>query len=213
MLRTSIHFLSLSCHGAAGKEKMLNSQIRTMKPIGTRQHDSIRDFGGYEILDPLTDAAVMGAAFVCHLGDVRFASLRALRHLAQALEAERTVIGMLAPQGAGLYEELVWSTGSGRCGESERVQAMSACAAEVEAWLCSPSLSVMLPISMDVCADRPQGCECLLLIRGSAVAGAVPVFAAQLGGATTLPESAVTVISTMLDEYARRRPVAVPRAS
>ena len=41
--------------------------------------------------DPVTEAAITGAALVRHLEDFRFATLRALRQLHRALGAERVL--------------------------------------------------------------------------------------------------------------------------
>jgi hypothetical protein len=61
--------------------------------------------------DPVSEAAITGAALVRHLDDARFASLRALRQLLRALDAERIAIGFLSPDGSSLQEELVWAQG------------------------------------------------------------------------------------------------------
>jgi hypothetical protein len=66
---------------------------------------------------------------VRHLDDARFASLRALRQLLRALDAERS-IGFLSPDGSSLQEELAWAR-AGRCGESERVMSCAAFAKEI----------------------------------------------------------------------------------
>ena len=85
--------------------------------------------------DPVSEAAITGAALVRHLDDVRFATLRALRQLLRALDAERIAIGLLSPDGERIEEELVWVSGFGRCGESERVVSCAAFSDELRTWL------------------------------------------------------------------------------
>ncbi len=87
--------------------------------------------------DPVSEAAITGAALVRHLDDVRFATLRALRQLLRALDAERIAIGLLSPDGERIKEELVWVSGFGRCGESERVVSCASFSDELRIWLAS----------------------------------------------------------------------------
>ena len=101
---------------------------------------SVPDEGGkWGASDPVTEAAITGAALVRHLEDFRFASLRALRQLHRALGAERVAIGLMAADGHSVHEELAWAGGFGRCGESERVISCEAFAAEMSAWLATES--------------------------------------------------------------------------
>jgi len=72
--------------------------------------------GDAYMANPVSEAALTGASLIRHLDDVRFASLRALRQLLRALDAERIAIGFVAPKGESIREELVWARGFARCG-------------------------------------------------------------------------------------------------
>lgn len=159
---------------------------------------------GY-MTDPVSDAALTGAAFVRHLGDARFASLRALRQLLRALDAERVAIGVLDMTGLHLHEELVWSSGFGRCGESERDMALARFADNLAAWQQTKALSLLVDIDVSSEAWQDVPCNQLLLVRGPAHGAGCPVFAAQLRRKLTLPEGAAHAISLLLNEYSQRR--------
>jgi hypothetical protein len=195
------------CVGAGQEDKMMLSQGSVPESSNLSRHGG--GSGEHTSMladDPVTEAALTGAAYVRYLSDARFASLRALRQLLRALDAERAVIGWLGADAGELREELVWSTGFGRCGESERVQAMSAFTGQIQAWLQSTELALSIPIELSSDMWQELPCDRLLLVRGAATGGASPVFAAQMRSGTLLPQGAALAISRLLDEYIRRRP-------
>lgn len=157
--------------------------------------------------DPVSEAAITGAALVRHLNDARFASLRALRQLLRALDAERIAIGVLSPDGSSLQEELVWASGFGRCGESERVLSCAAFANEIRGWLASTKDALSIAIDTRSPAWHEVPCDQLLLVRdcGGANAGGCLVLAAQLRGSVVLPDDAARAIAILIREYACRR--------
>lgn len=159
---------------------------------------------GY-MTDPVSDAALTGAAFVRHLGDARFASLRALRQLLRALDAERVAIGVLDGSGTRLHEELVWSSGFGRCGESERDMALSRFTDDLAVWQHGTALSLLVDIDVSSEAWQDVPCNQLLLVRGPNHGAGCPVFVAQLRKILNLPEGAAHAISLLLNEYSQRR--------
>lgn len=160
--------------------------------------------------DPVSEAAITGAALVRHLDDVRFATLRALRQLLRALDAERIAIGLLSPDGERLKEELVWVSGFGRCGESERVVSCASFSDELRIWLASREDSVSIGIDARSPAWHELPCDQLLLVRGGPTERAqpCPVLVAQLRGGTRLREPAAQAISILLKEYVVRRAAA-----
>lgn len=157
--------------------------------------------------DPVSEAAITGAALVRHLNDARFASLRALRQLLRALDAERIAIGVLSPDGASLQEELVWASGFARCGDSERVLSCAAFADEVRGWLASPKDALSIAIDTRSPAWHEVPCDQLLLVRDcrSSQEGGPLVLAAQLRGGILLPDEAARAIAVLIREYASRR--------
>lgn len=157
--------------------------------------------------DPVSEAAITGAALIRHLDDVRFASLRALRQLLRALDAERIVIGFVSEDGEYLKEELVWASGFARCGESERVMPCGPLAERVRAWLGSPECAVCIGIDARSQAWHDVPCDHLLLVRGDRAADGAGrlVLAAQLRSAASLPDGAAHAIAILLNEYGQRR--------
>lgn len=157
--------------------------------------------------DPVSEAAITGAALVRHLNDARFASLRALRQLLRALDAERIAIGVLSPDGSSLQEELVWASGFGRCGESERILSCAAFANEIRGWLASTKDALSIAIDTRSPAWHEVPCDQLLLVRDCAGAneGGSLVLAAQLRGSVVLPDEAARAIAILIREYACRR--------
>lgn len=157
--------------------------------------------------DPVSEAAITGAALVRHLDDVRFATLRALRQLLRALDAERIAIGLLSPDGERIHEELVWVSGFGRCGESERVVSCSSFSDELRIWLASREDGVSIGIDARSPAWHDLPCDQLLLVRSRVAERGQPsqVLVAQLRGGVRLPESAGHAISILLKEYTARR--------
>ncbi len=170
-----------------------------------------RQFGqplgdGY-VADPVSEAAITGAALVRHLDDVRFATLRALRQLLHALDAERIAIGLLSPNGECIHQELVWLSGFGRCGESERVVSCSSFSDELLLWLASREDAVSIGIDARSPAWHDLPCDQLLLVRSRVAERSQPspVLMAQLRGGVRLQESASHAISILLEEYTTRR--------
>ncbi|MCK6392520.1 hypothetical protein [Zoogloea sp.] len=157
--------------------------------------------------DPVSEAAITGAALVRHLDDVRFATLRALRQLLRALDAERIAIGQLSPDGEHIHEELVWVSGFGRCGESERVVPCASFSDELRIWLASREDAVSIGIDARSPAWHDLPCDQLLLVRSRVAERGQPsqVLVAQLRGGVRLPESASHAISILVKEYAARR--------
>ncbi|RTL29876.1 MAG: hypothetical protein EKK49_14000 [Rhodocyclaceae bacterium] len=157
--------------------------------------------------DLVTEAAITGAALVRHLNDARFASLRALRQLLRALDAERIAIGVLHPDGSSLQEELVWASGFGRCGESERVLSCAAFADEIRGWLASTKDALSISIDTRSPAWHEVPCDQLLLVRDcrSKNDGGTLILAAQLRGSVVLPDETARAIAVLIREYAGRR--------
>jgi hypothetical protein len=157
--------------------------------------------------DPVSEAAITGAALVRHLDDVRFATLRALRQLLRALDAERIAIGVLSPDGERIQEELVWVSGFGRCGESERVVSCASFSDELRVWLASRDDAVSIGIDARSAAWHDLPCDQLLLVRSRIAERGLPsqVLVAQLRGGVRLPDSAAHAITILLKEYAVRR--------
>lgn len=157
--------------------------------------------------DPVTEAAITGAALVRHLEDFRFASLRALRQLHRALGAERVAIGLIAPGGSCVREELAWAGGFGRCGESERVISCEAFAADMSTWLATRSS--MLEVEIDALAPvwHELSCDHLMLVRGGRVVegGGQVVLVVQMRNPARLADGADHAMGILLDEYGRRR--------
>ncbi|KAB2969075.1 hypothetical protein [Zoogloea sp.] len=153
-----------------------------------------------------------GAALVRHLDDLRFAALRALRQLLRALDAERIALGRLHPLEGVIHEELVWVSGSGRCGESERKVSCKPFAALVKAWVASGEDVLGIPIGPLSPAWPELPCDHLLLVRTSErTAGeGYPVILAQLRGVIPLPDAAPRAISILLKEYAQRSASVLP---
>ena len=182
---------------------MLSNGCETAAPQTSRHFRQTTDKQGY-VSDPVADAALTGAAFVRHLGDARFATLRALRQLLGALDAERVAVGQLSSDGRHLHEDMVWSSGFGRCGDSELRVSCEAMSTDVEAWLRTsvPSLCIGLDVSID--AWQEVSCDQLLLVRGAPIKGGFPVFAAQLRGGNPLSADAAYAISLLLNEYVKR---------
>lgn len=169
---------------------------------------SVPDEGGkWGASDPVTEAAITGAALVRHLEDFRFASLRALRQLHRALGADRVAIGLIAADGHSIHEELAWAGGFGRCGESERVISCDAFAAEMSAWLATRSC--MLEVEIDALAPvwHELSCDHLMLVRGGRVVegrGQVALVV-QMRNPARLADGADHAMALLLDEYGRRR--------
>ncbi len=163
--------------------------------------------------DPVSEAAITGAALVRHLEDVRFATLRALRQWLRALDAERIATGTLSPDGERIEEELVWVSGFGRCGESQRVVSCASFSDELRTWLSSRDDFVSIGIDARSPAWHELPCDQLLLVRGGAFERSQPcqVMVAQLRGGMRLSESAAHAISILLKEYAHRRASAVQK--
>lgn len=164
--------------------------------------------------DPISEAAITGAALVRHLQDVRFATLRALRQLLRALDAERIAVGLLTAGAEHIREELVWVSGLGRCGESERVISCASFGDELRTWLDSPDLGLSIGIDAGSPAWHELPCDQLLLVRRDRAAPdrPLPVLVAQLRGVMGLTDSAAHAISVLLKEYAARRDSATPAA-
>ncbi len=180
-------------------------------PFVTWQFDETLEKDDY-VGDPVSEAAITGAALVRHLDDVRFASLRALRQLLRALDAERIAIGCITPDRQRLQEELVWVSGFGRCGESERVLSCVAFEDEIRDWLASSDDAVSIGIDLRSPAWHELPCDQLLLVRATrpAQGEACMVLAAQLRGGVRLPEGAAHAISMLVGEYASRRTLIRP---
>ena len=182
-------------------------------PFVTWQFDKTLEKDDY-VGDPVSEAAITGAALVRHLDDVRFASLRALRQLLRALGAERIAIGSIAPDRETLREGLVWVSGFGRCGESERVLSCAAFVDEIREWLASGDEALSIGIDVRSPAWHELPCDQLLLVRATRPAQGEPcmVLAAQLRGGFRLPDGAAHAISMLVGEYARRQatPAAAP---
>ena len=157
--------------------------------------------------DPVSEAAIAGAALVRHLDDVRFACLRALRQLLRALDAERIAIAFVSPDGKCLREELVWAGGFARCGESERVLSSAGLAEPIRDWLASRNSVVNIPIEVQSPAWHAMPCDRLVLVRGELVVKGLGllVLAVQLRSAGGLPEGAGHAMSLFLNEYGKRR--------
>lgn len=157
--------------------------------------------------DQVSEAAQTGAALVRHLEDVKFASLRALRQLLRALDAERVAIARLSPGGESLREELVWASGFGRCGDSERVLACSPFLEDIRRWLTGPDLSLSIGIDVRSAAWHDVPCDQLLLVRSHKVSadGESLVCAVQLRGGVRLSDAAAGAIANLLKEYERRQ--------
>lgn len=162
--------------------------------------------------DPVSEAAMTGAALVQHLDDLRFAALRALRQLLRALDAERIALGRLDPAGGVIHEELVWVSGFGRCGESERKVSFKPFAALVKAWVASGEEVLGIPVGPLSPAWPELPCDQLLLVRTleRTAGGSYPVILAQLRGVIPLPEAAPRAIAILLEAYARRCAAALP---
>lgn len=162
--------------------------------------------------DPVSQAAMTGAALVRHLDDLRFAALRALRQLLRALDAERIALGRLDPRGAVIHEDLVWVSGFGRCGESERKVSCKPFAALVKAWVASGEDVLGIPIGPLSPAWPELPCDHLLLVRTPEPAGGqgYPVILAQLRGVIPLPDAAPRAIGILLKAYAQRCAVVGP---
>lgn len=157
--------------------------------------------------DPVTEAAITGAALVRHLDDFRFASLRALRQLHRALGAERVAVGLIAADGRSIREELAWAGGFGRCGESERVISCEAFAAEMSAWLATRSCSLEVEIDALAPLWHELSCDHLMLVRGGRVVegrGQVALVV-QMRNPARLADGADHAMALLLDEYGRRR--------
>ena len=162
--------------------------------------------------DPVSEAAIAGAALVRHLDDVRFACLRALRQLLRALDAERIAIAFVSPDGECLREELVWAGGFARCGESERVLSSAGLAEPIRDWLASRNSVVNIPIEVQSPAWHAMPCDRLVLVRGELVVKGLGllVLAVQLRSAGGLPEGAGHAMSLFLNEYGKRRGLITP---
>jgi len=156
--------------------------------------------------DPVSQAAITGAALVRHLDDLRFAALRALRQLLRALDAERIALGRLDPKGAVIHEDLVWVSGFGRCGESERKVSCKPFAALVKAWADSGEDVLGIPIGPLSPAWPELPCDHLLLVRTPEPLGGkgYPVIVAQLRGVIPRPDAAPRAIGILLKAYAQR---------
>lgn len=157
--------------------------------------------------DPVTEAAITGAALVRHLDDFRFASLRALRQIHRALGAERVAIGFIDAEGMSVREALAWSGGFGRCGDSERVVSCEAFAAKMGAWMASRSGALEVGIDGFDPAWHELGCDRLLLVRGERFVKGLgqAVLLAQLRAPAPLAGGADHALAMLLDEYACRR--------
>lgn len=155
---------------------------------------------------PVCDAAITGAALVKHMDDVRFASLRALRQMLRALQAERVAIGYVDAAAAQMTEELVWTGGFGRCGESERELRCTEFAEELQSWLATHGRSLEIDIDAHGSAWHEWPCDRLAFVRGSddEHRNGVLVLAIQWRGNESLPEGADLDIALFLQEYALR---------
>lgn len=162
--------------------------------------------------DPVSQAAMTGAALVRHLDDLRFAALRALRQLLRALDAERITLGRLDLQDGVIHEELVWVSGSGRCGESERKVSCKPFAALMKAWVASGEEVLGIPIGPLSPAWPELPCDHLLLVRTPerTPGEGYPVILAQLRGVIPLPPAAPRAIAVLLEEYAQRCTAVTP---
>lgn len=163
--------------------------------------------------DPVSEAALTGAALVRHLDDLRFASLRALRLLLRALDAERIALGSLDPVAGVIHERLVWVRGFGRCGESERKVPCGSFSALMKAWVASEEEVLGIPIGPLSPAWPELPCDHLLLVRTpeGMAGGRCLVIAAQLRGVVPLPDAAPRAIGILLKEYAQRCVTAAER--
>jgi len=157
--------------------------------------------------DPVSEAAIAGAALFRHLDDVRFACLRTLRQLLRALDAERIAIAFVAPDGECIREELVWAGGFAHCGESEWLLSSVGLAEQIRDWLVSKNSVANIHIGVQSPAWREMPCDRLLLVRGElAVKGlGLLVLAVQLRSVGGLSEGAGHAMSLFLNEYGKRR--------
>lgn len=157
--------------------------------------------------DPVTEAAITGAALVRHLEDFRFATLRALRQLHRALGAERVAVGLIAADGSRVNEELAWAGGFGRCGESERVISCEAFVDEVGAWLGGRACALELGIDVLAPVWHDLACDQLMMVRGRNPARGLDqvVLVAQMRNPARLADGADQAMAIFLDEYDRRR--------
>lgn len=161
---------------------------------------------GRGLSDPVTEAAITGAALVRHLDDARFASLRALRQLLRALGAERVAIGFMHATGETFNESLAWTSGFGRCGESARTLSCAGFADAVQDWLATGQFALEVDIDVQSAAWHDWPCDHLLLVRGDLIVrgqGRVAL-AAQLRSPDGLPGGADEAIALFLHEYGRR---------
>ena len=169
---------------------------------------SVPDDGGkWGASDPVTEAAITGAALVRHLEDFRFASLRALRQLHRALGAERVAIGLISADGSAIREELAWAGGFGRCGDSERVISCEPFAADVDVWLAGRGCALELEIDVLAPVWHELSCDHLMLVRGGRASEArgQAVLVVQMRNPARLADGADHAMAIFLDEYDRRR--------
>ncbi len=168
--------------------------------------------GDAYMANPVSEAALTGASLIRHLDDVRFASLRALRQLLRALDAERIAIGFVAPKGESIREELVWARGFARCGESERVLCCAGFAHQVRDWLSAKNAVVSIDIDVESSTWHELPCDRLLLVRGELIAEGRErlVLAVQLRGEVDLADGACHALTLFLNEYGSRRSLIKP---